>query len=308
MVSRDRCPSLKLHYGEIACISTLSSKKYQFGAIRLELPLVYLHVWKLVMQSSEKMNGYSYQGDGSLVVGYLCEESLNEHAGEQWAQGTGVVDWFRTLRKLDGCSTSVKMKGALGPLSPRVLASLLKKWNWWSLICTTLRVVIPFKFLRSDLPFDCSICLFRFGCSDPGFGGYFAIFLLLASLALEVVVKSFICDNVCLRNGGLISWRLINLGSMKLILTEIGLVKISTSILVEIALPVLVKVIPPIEIVSIISLRVLKDGWKTWRSWREVLMLGLLVKSNARTISIVQQHQMKTAWVEVVVLTWQQLL
>ncbi|GJS87172.1 hypothetical protein Tco_0769808 [Tanacetum coccineum] len=35
---------------------------------------------------------------------------------------------------------------------------------------------------------------------------------------------------------------------MKLILTEIGLVKISTSVLVEIALPVLVKVIPPIEI------------------------------------------------------------
>ncbi|GKB73250.1 hypothetical protein Tco_0934662 [Tanacetum coccineum] len=75
---------------------------------------------------------------------------------------------------------------------------------------------------------------------------------------------------VCLRNGGLISWRLINLGSMKLILTEIGLVKISTSVLVEIALPVLVKVIPPIEIVSIISLRVL-NGWKTWRSKYDIV-------------------------------------
>ncbi|GJZ72312.1 hypothetical protein Tco_0636163 [Tanacetum coccineum] len=82
---------------------------------------------------------------------------------------------------------------------------------------------------------------------------------------LDVVVKIVLGDTVCLRNGGLISWRLINLGSMKLILTEIGLVKISTSVLVEIALPVLVKVIPPIEIVSIISLRVL-NGWKTWRS------------------------------------------
>ncbi|GJS78781.1 hypothetical protein Tco_0728662 [Tanacetum coccineum] len=58
------------------------------------------------------------------------------------------------------------------------------------------------------------------------------------------VVKIVLGDTVCLRNGGLISWRLINLGSMKLILTEIGLVKISTSVLVEIALPVLVKVIP----------------------------------------------------------------
>ncbi|GJX22042.1 hypothetical protein Tco_0226487 [Tanacetum coccineum] len=96
MVSRDRCPSLKLHYGEIACISTLSSKKYQFGAIRLELPLVYLHVWKLVMQSSEKMNGYSYQGDGSLVVGYLCEESLNEHAGgKRWIT---IPDAYRNRR------------------------------------------------------------------------------------------------------------------------------------------------------------------------------------------------------------------
>ncbi|GJU49220.1 hypothetical protein Tco_1218775 [Tanacetum coccineum] len=84
-------------------------------------------------------------------------------------------------------------------------------------------------------------------------------------ISLDVVVKIVLGDTVCLRNGGLISWRLINLGSMKLILTEIGLVKISTSVLVEIALPVLVKVIPPIEIVSIISLRVL-NGWKTWRS------------------------------------------
>ncbi|GJW22490.1 hypothetical protein Tco_0033112 [Tanacetum coccineum] len=106
-------------------------------------------------------------------------------------------------------------------------------------------------------------------------------FLMIASLAWDVVgSKSFLVwYTVCLRNGGLISWRLINLGSMKLILTEIGLIKISTSVLVEIALPVLVKVIHPVEIAA------------AWDTYSEMSPDKSLPMSGWN--SLVQQHQMK---------------
>ncbi|GJS49175.1 hypothetical protein Tco_0599296 [Tanacetum coccineum] len=85
---------------------------------------------------------------------------------------------------------------------------------------------------------------------------------------------------------------------------EIGLIKFPTLCFVEIALPVLVKVIPPIEMFDIISLRVL-NGWKPGGAGAGAGAEAwfFLSKSNARTISLSSATSDETAWVEEFVLT-----
>ncbi|GJV16947.1 hypothetical protein Tco_1362270 [Tanacetum coccineum] len=251
------------------------------------------------------------QGNG---VGYLREAGISlspkgVRVGEEVEQVDINSEWNCHSRDLPEVGRVpvhfVEQEGCTWSFVPRVLALLLQELELGVLICNTASGVIPFK---SSLGQICHLII-QFVCFD-----LHALTLVLevilhvshdSIISLDVVVKIVLGDTVCLRNGGLISWRLINLGSMKLILTEIGLVKISTSVVVEIALPVLVKVIPPIEIVSIISLRVL-NGWKNLevsydlqhlRSGAGARSLVLWSKSNARTISLSSATSGETAWV-----------
>nr|GEY99269.1 hypothetical protein [Tanacetum cinerariifolium] len=100
--------------------------------------------------------------------------------------------------------------------------------------------------------------------------------------------------NMILVSRSLISWRLINLESMKLAMVEIRLVEITTS--------VLIKIIPPIEIFLIILME-----RKTERAGVEDEAIAedwfFLSKSNALTISLSSETSDEIAGVEELVLT-----